>query len=531
MRVKIEFKFNDNASSINHATIPNLAISYNDTPATINPWPSNTNDCYIDVPTDSVLDENLIRVTGAYTGVPIDISFPVYGYDYTDTVISDVGNTVSTIIPGLLSGVPKIVISQDTRAFASALVSRKPFTNQFRWDKTHTDFQVSDEAVSETVMDFKIRETGTSNIVYQSSISGEFFTLQDGSYDVVYDTKLYEVENGVRTLIHEDTLTLENQIKVSKECFSFAQLIDFVGCTTCGEDSTNIFNTNTLGINPILSDRGYIVDEALQNGWEAMILYSEIVRPDGTILATKTSNFINSAYPFEYNYLLDLLSFDLDKPGDYTIKTNMKVYANYVAADDPANILVYETDKEKIIKSEDFLSVEEIDCNNIEVTNHASTVITLKLYQLQDDKTFLELESYDLNPNSINTLNIPSDGVFKLQANREEACVNCDPFLMVLHTFCAIQECLRNLIKEFICNPPCCDECAEIDSARINSIVITSYSYFTLLNTEYNYSCFYEDLTDGQIEELYEMSQILKVLTDYCDNCKPFDSDNDCGCK
>jgi len=196
---------------------------------------------------------------------------------------------------------------------------------------------------------------------------------------------------------------------------------------------------------------------------------------------------------------------------------------------------IVKREKTYTIKGCSKYKVEQTACNIYKVTNLSLTDdVTVTVEEMQDDKSFAvvgNVETIDSLDSVLITL--PNDGIFTFQIED-----GVDTFIYIVRCYCNLEACLLAKIKELICNPvtlcSCgCDDpddcsCSEVNYYGFNALIINVYTYFALLNDEYNFNFVYEALDTTKINELYEIKKFITRFEDYCEDCATYQSS--CGC-
>lgn len=160
------------------------------------------------------------------------------------------------------------------------------------------------------------------------------------------------------------------------------------------------------------------------------------------------------------------------------------------------------------------------DCGSYTITNCSSNPISVILQQMQDDRTFSDITTIEIDSFSSSEIIIQNDGVYLIKVPSRDLEGVFEYYSII--SFCAFEACYLNFLNKVICfNPK--DDCTTEEHYKFNMFLINANTFFMALNEEYNFSFIYSTITDSRIQDLYTLNSFIVRFKEYCasDLCIP----------
>lgn len=457
----------------------------------------NTDYLTIRIPLNNYWDSTTVHIKLEKSGVvSYENLFQVYGYDLGNNpnVNNNQGDAVDYNPSMDIYMVPtanNVVNNKETKAFSAFTSYRKPYSKQ-----VHIYSTTSTNGTIEYFDDNNILLTTGKSTLFQKS--DNLCIKQKIS---VYGT----TSNNCAPQLLDSCTTNEQTIEKLVLFPPFNVTID---CTNeCNNDCISVITENTLVTNIDYSLVNKVFsDDTRKFPFTEQKLNYYIVNSQGFQIDNKEYT-ITTPDNLVYNpTLFDWENFLLSEIGDHSLITELSIEN------------VFKCRSVKHIKSCHWYEIEQTKCSEYKVHNRSSTELTLKIYKLEDDKSFKLETTKTIDSFSYVLSSHTEDGVYKYEVIRESKTM-----IYNVINYCKLRKCLASKIKKVICSDPCkqpCN-CNDVDDLyNFNSLSMLAYTFFNMLNTEYSLNFMYNAIDDQKLEQLYEMSNILKRIGEYCNECK-----------
>lgn len=166
--------------------------------------------------------------------------------------------------------------------------------------------------------------------------------------------------------------------------------------------------------------------------------------------------------------------------------------------------------------------VETTDtCSKYKITNCSDAVLIVVLQQMQEDKTFTDLSTNEIDPMDSLELSFAVDGIYVLKATSTHITGTA---YYTLPVFCNLQTCFLSKLQETLCNKVTEGNCLEQKHYDFNVLVINTHTYFLLLTEELTDDEFiYASLSSAKVDSLYDLKTFIDRFEEYCSS-----SENPC---
>lgn len=157
--------------------------------------------------------------------------------------------------------------------------------------------------------------------------------------------------------------------------------------------------------------------------------------------------------------------------------------------------------------------VEKEDCNAFVIKNMSLDDITYDIQEMGDNGTFTSIQTGTITALSELAVTHSTDGIYTYAVTR-----GTETLYYIIIVYCNLEECFRKVIKDLVCE---CnkDDCRESAYYDFNALVIQAFSYFSMLNHEYNFNYLYTAIDADKIAELYELHDFFERFEEYCLEC------------
>lgn len=174
--------------------------------------------------------------------------------------------------------------------------------------------------------------------------------------------------------------------------------------------------------------------------------------------------------------------------------------------------------KSEIITACNPYEVSKLACNIYKVDNRSNNDITLNIYSLNADKTFTLVTTEIITPFDSNSITHTVDNIYQYEIIHVNG-----TNIHIVANYCNLQECMLRYVLGLLPLPAGCDntpiDCEEKSHYDFNALMITSHTYFSLLNSEYNFNYIYEALQPNDIDRLYDIKTLMEKMINYCEIC------------
>lgn len=171
------------------------------------------------------------------------------------------------------------------------------------------------------------------------------------------------------------------------------------------------------------------------------------------------------------------------------------------------------------------MAITKTSCNTYEINDIAD--FTLRILQLQDDGTFLEIFVHDngnvIAPGTTVTYTFAVDGVYNVEMTDSPVTTVTNNNVIV---YCTAQECILAAILKVSCG----ESPSPTQLYYFNALLLAHYTFQSLLNLNFIDNWIYTTLEPHQLNDLLAVSNVMAKMTEYCTALNITDSSADCGC-
>lgn len=489
MKLRIKFNRVDNTvTQINFASLTQLEIRVNG----ILTVPIADGDyALVNIPTICITDENVVYIKAQDLLNPIfENTFKVYGYD--------LGNNGTTSNPDFEINLIDYSNVLNTFVYASLIAYRNP--NNYEIHYYNSNNSIGNKSYRGVI----------TEQVFSANLQG--FYITDKSISIYQDIFYYV--NGI--LVSNDTSTDINVLQSIKYPTSDLYISSD---SNCNDDCYSIEANNLASMYFDFSQIDtYYVDDILNYLFTTLFIRYELIDYAGVLIKyeDKYINITNPVYQFVAGALDNSVvpqpnnfQFDFSYFGDYKIRVTYQL--------GNACKTMLQCFKHKDVKSCNFFKLKETDvCGVYELTNASSDTISLNVYKLNANKTFDFLNIYYLLAGEkISSISFNEDGVYKFTVVR-----NGIEYSTIKIVYCKTEKCIHDLVYKIIMDN-CCDKCNNKDSLKFNKILINVNVFLSLIKEYHSYNTsFYNEFSKTQIDNIYNIDDIIKRLNEYCYECQ-----------
>lgn len=501
----------------------------------------------------------------AYTEMPLYVKIEKSGYEtYENSFVFydyDFGNDVDDT-PPITNNVEvnfsliEINASYDgtnqTLPYSDFVAFRRPFTDEVRF------YNLTSSQGSYTYTD----ETGA---VISTQKNGFFTRKETVVIKQSVDINGTVCDNELEVLEQTNIPVFDVNISVGIKCQEDNQEEDIEYISTAGQNYAEI----NLDISN-LSAYNRNDNEYYANNWWALeyLLYDF----QGNLVDSKLYNFdsFDVNYPLVFSSIDYRFNFQLTEEGDFILKTSLKqigkigdtlfegdlIVDNYyqiltnsgsdfipagAATNDNGIVFAYNgepftwgsgslvaldaivtTSRYSKIKGCNRYAVQRSTCDGWKILNNSVENLIVAVYQMESDSSFsvvTGMSALSLPLLSSITVTFPTDNIYKIVLTDIDG--NLSTF--VIPSFCNLQTCFADTVKELVCTTskkPTKDICAAVYD--FNAFAITAFTYFNIINKDYDFNKIYDSLSPDDVKALYDLKTFLDKFKEYCgvcDNC------------
>jgi len=433
-----------------------------------------------------------------------DNTFEVYGYDLGNNIFTENRNPEFNIYMvedrfGDYNADYNWDYAYFWKTYSNFIAYRKPFTNEvYFYDNTSSDIEG---------MFWKTKDARyeTRNGVH---CNGDEFELCVTKY--LYD----EVEEEEDNCQCGDPQTRLEVVEEYLHCGTVPALkphfgkwstkainLDFEDCmpVTIAQNSLNTIIDKPL--------QTYYIDDELSYPYELEVVQRELYGKDGTLYLDASDSYnLNEEWwtPNEHPFTFT------DLPvGDYLVKTTISAI-NYCGQ------VLRKCETIDEFYNRHYLMLNRKTCDLYELDNCAFHPATATIYRLDNNDIFQEYRSLEIPALSRLDVEFEEDGVYKLEVDTIPS-RKVEIFTFVIT--CQLEECLKDVIDDIMCNPPCSN--GQEDFTQFNLITVVAYTLFQKMHKlEFIQNYYLEQLSELQLADLYEVNRLLNQINLFCYDCE-----------
>lgn len=288
----------------------------------------------------------------------------------------------------------------------------------------------------------------------------------------------------------------------------------------CNQDCTSNADTNSIDINidyaavTVFNINGelnwlFSPNEPTETLYEQLVF--ELINYNGEVIETSTvdvttfySDWIsNPATPTTFN-------FTMPEFGDVIAKVKYQIVKE---SDDT---VIIECIKLQTYNSCNFWNVSNDEaCGDYIVNNCSTRTGTLVVSLMQEDSSFSQVSTLEVEAMTNYNLTLQADGIYKFtlcyEIDEETVCES-----YIIPNFCSFIACYKAKLDTVICEIPC-ENCNVDIHYNFNAFLINAQTFLSLLNKELNYNYFYTGIIPTEkVAELYTMKLLQDRLAEYC---------------
>jgi len=471
----------------------------------------------ITITVDNILIDDLLLfdIEITKTGyLPYVNSIYLHGYDIGNNpnIVNGIGETINYNLPFdfiLVAEANNVVNGEETKSLASFIKIPKPFSTCTYLYKNNST-------------------SGTTN--YHSSLNDIILSTANGFY------------NGeTLTIFQKNTISFQDNTSVCSSAnnvlYKYKWFLNW---------STNVINIESpdcivvgtefqVSVNGDINDLHTLyVDDAKQYPFTDIKIIYSIYDINGLLVQEQIVNITDISYLQAFPTVDTEVSFILEDSSSYMLITTLQVGD------------VYGCCQSVQINTCNYFEYKKLSCGVIELKNNTFNDLVLEVSQLVDSELIL-IEEFDLTFASTLEYTFPDDGVYLLldkskhNLNLREIIIppvvdprpinpglSKDEGIIVVIT-CALEKCYIDYIENVICTP--CSKNSDSFDIKYNFNVLTGiyYTIMTILAKE-NFASLIVNVTDVELVKLHSLNTLIQKAKDYCLNCNPNLTDNDCGC-
>lgn len=344
-----------------------------------------------------------------------------------------------------------------------------------------------------------------NNVPYTTGTKAKIDFISPGDYQIKHVT---ENANWLRLF---GTTEEGNVIIDVKEPIGNYVVLDVANNTTIVEYRPDLSIAFTSVNNPIVTDdlscyaRGEVItvtpswtlnkpgaDPANHN-----IIYT-VVAPDGSAVTVDPQD----TFPLNIPFANAAITFTLEQLGTY------KIEAKIVDLDSGEEYPVT-----GCIETCNFIHLSYKSCNTFFLENRSS--VSPFEYSISQHGIVGVLTDGDLDPGESVDLTFTNPGLFIMTVNYLDDLGNPIEEQYIISNHCEIENCITGYITDLLCGGG--DACAPCPpDNELNQVLLFSYTYFMKLNKQYSLNNFYNGLSQGQLDDLTSIDQVLNKLALFC---------------
>jgi hypothetical protein len=282
-------------------------------------------------------------------------------------------------------------------------------------------------------------------------------------------------------------------------------------CPDCGQEDCFIVGVN--GEARFFVDyhavTQYNVNDDKRYPYDSQFFEYQVLEYTGAEVAQYDSSFTINPPDYVHNaFSTQFVGWSLPEIGDYMVKLTLRV---------PDVWECYETVK---IKGCSIFEVEQTACNGYKIYNRSFDEQEVKILEMQDDKSFVEIDSVTIDSLSSVNITLTRDGIYQFVMKSPFGFpLNLLDYIVTVANFCNIRECLHKHITNLMCASPK-NDCKEGDYYDFNALIVTLTTYFNQVNGEFiSAPILTTVLADEKINELFTLKQYLDKMEEYCPDC------------
>lgn len=153
-------------------------------------------------------------------------------------------------------------------------------------------------------------------------------------------------------------------------------------------------------------------------------------------------------------------------------------------------------------------------CQDYTISNCSTTLLTLNIKLLGDDKTFSTITTQVIDPMDNTVISFSTDGVYLLEFVQTISSTTTTQYYS-LPIYCNLQSCILNYLNETLCTD-IIDNCIPKALDNFHSLIINAHSFFLLINEEENFNYIYLSISSEKIDELYTIKTFIDRFDSYC---------------
>lgn len=381
------------------------------------------------------------------------------------------------------------VNGRQTKAYSKFTVWRKPFTNLvYYYNLVGTQGNI-------------VYEISTTPLLYSSGQRGIICTNE--TIDIVQSVEVQDIYNTTYDIC-ESTITSANQQWLPT--FNTTVTCDQV-CNDCVSNlSQNNVVTTIIDVStvpPVRVNDSETYPFYNTNSNLEFLIYNYLgVLIDSYSQSPNFNNYPSIIPNISY-------SFSLPQIGDVVINATLTLEN------------IYECSQVRTVSVCNWFTIEPLEeCNKYKITNCSvdDKVVTIK--QLQDNSTFTVVSTVNLLALESTNIEFEEDGIYSITVLD----IDGNEQIQIVASYCNLNNCILNYLKQIICNKPCGD-CKTENVYNFNALMINAHTYFALINEQFNFNYIYSTIDISTIDRLYEIKSFIERFSEYCEN------DCNCGCE
>jgi hypothetical protein len=429
--------------------------------------------------------------------ISYDNTYRIHDYDLGNNADSGVTNNLNFGIY-LISTVDNVVSGQQTKPFSKMNYIPEPFTHNVR------------------VYNAVSNGGGWGGSLEYRDINDDVVLTADGVINLVNFPNGIKLRNILPNDEYDETPTQSN-VDYS---FRNKPTLSHNGIEPVSTNETIEAYTDLQYIN--LDSTLFRNDALLGSAYKKGRLRYDLVDMNENVVASYETTFTASGSPSLFNYDKyggsSLFSFAVTSTGAFTIRVT------YTALAESTDVELYSLVDTYVIAGTFWLELQKIECNVFNVKNsfYDGFIVTVSI--LNDNKVWETVTTVTLDSGENQDVTLAEDGVYKFTTEVDDV-----EYSYIVPSFCDIETCIRGFVNDILVQNTksgCCDKCADKANAKnifnFNAILLSMDIYVQLVS-EYGLSYIFENDENIVLEDLWNIRQIGKRLTEYCKDC-------DCGC-
>lgn len=372
-------------------------------------------------------------------------------------------------------------------------------------------------------------EPGDFKISQRTEVKVDPFNLASSTYwDVIYGNAQVQniVAAGVTIQTVAQALSLLTGVTITLPEYrpSLSLTLNRTSaCQTVGSDCPCLDANEPFTVTPT-----FVINNSLGVSCANATLLYNVYDVDGNIV--KTQNYvINLALPLPLPSALQL-SYTFPNIGDFRIVATLTNCCTTCTTD---------------------LKVKS--CNDFKITSTACHVYKLQNCSLSSASVNITVtdlagavvstyQNVNILSGASTSITLPKDGVYIVTVT-PQGVMNPTITKYVIIDYCGINQCFLSRIAEILCSDCDCHECIDYCKERyeLNRIIPLAFTFFSMVNREYDLNIFYTTIDAEKLTELYEIQTVIDQLTKFCASCiselgsyegsvSKITTSSDCGC-